>query len=308
MVVQYCTRRLNGVAQLVTEHYESVMFTFSGFNVVFSVVATVGNLLVIHALWKASSIPTNLRKLFLSLAFSDLAVGLFPQLFLGVTISVMLKMATNRNYNFDFFCPTILNVGYFSLFLLSSASLMNITAIAIDRLLAVLLHLRYQELVTSNRVNVALVTLWLTNGVAATIFISIPNNNNVVAASVEIVGLLLTTVAYFRIYKVVRYHRNQIQSQAGQSNVQAMELVREKKSAFNALIVYVVFVVSYLPNLCLQMLFLTKRLEISILLAEHVTLFLVLFNSSLNPLVYCWRYREIREIMRCFIKKIFCIN
>ena len=308
MVAQFCNRRLNRVAQLVTEHYESFMFTFSGLNVVFSVVATVGNLLVIHALWKASSIPTNLRKLFLSLAISDLAVGLFPQFMFGVTIAVMLKMAANGNCNFDFLCPEILNVGYFSLFLLSSASLLNITAIALDRHLAVFLHLRYQELVTSKRVNVALMTLWLTSGVAATIFISLPKNNGIVAASVEIVGLLLTTVAYFRIYKVVRYHRNQIQSQAEQLNVQAMELVREKKSAFNALIVYVIFIVSYLPNLCSQMFFLTKRLQISFSLAEHVTLFLVLLNSSLNPVVYCWRYREIREIMQGSIKKIFCPN
>ena len=275
---------------------------------VFSLLAVTGNLLAIRALWKASSIPTNLKKFFLSLAFSDLAVGLLPQPMLGVTIAVMLKMAANGNYNFDFLCPKILNVGYFSFFLLTCASFSNVSAIAVDRLLAVSLHLRYQELVTSKRVTVALVTLWLTSGVAATIFISLPKNNSIVVASVEIVGLLLTTVAYYRIYKVVRYHRNQIQSQAEQSNVQAMELVREKKSAFNTLFVYVVFIASYLPNLCSQMFLLTERLQISFLLAEHVTLFLVLLNSSLNPVVYCWRYRELRQIMQRLLKKIFRIN
>ena len=308
MASQFCNRRLTRLAQLVSEHYETFMFAFSLLNVLFSLVAVTGNLLAIRALWKASSIPTNLKTFFLSLAFSDLAVGLVPQLMLGVTIAGMLKMTANGIYNFAFLCPTILNVGYFCFFLLTCASFSNVSAIAVDRFLAVSLHLRYQELVTSKRVNVALVTLWLTSGVAATIFISLPNNNSIVVASVEIVGLLLTSVAYFRIYKVVRYHRNQIQSQAEQSNVQAMELARQKKSALNTLFVYVVFIANYLPNLCSQMFLLTKRLQISFLLAEHVTLFLVLLNSSLNPVVYCWRYREIRQIMQRSVKKIFRIN
>ena len=309
MASQFCNRRLSRFAQLVSDHYETFMFAFSLSNMVFSLLAVTGNLLAIRALWKASSIPTNLKKSFLSLAFSDLAVELLPQLMLGVTIAGMLKMAANGNYNFDFLCPNILNVGYFSFFLLTCASFSNVSAIAVDRLLAVSLHLRYQELVTSNeRVNVALVTLWLTSGVAATIFISLPQSNSIVIAIVEIVGLLLTTVAYFRIYKVVRYHRNQIQSQAEQSNVQAIELVREKKSAFNTLFVYVVFLASYLPNLCSQMFLLTERLQISFLLAEHVTLLLGLLNSSLNPVVYCWRYRKLRQIMQRLLKKIFRIN
>ena len=116
-----------------------------------------GNLLVIRALWKALSIPANLKKLLLNLAFSDFAVGLFLQPMFAVIIAVMLNMAANANYNFDFFCPTILSVGYFAFFLLGAALFLNITAIAVDRLLAIFLHLRYQELVTSKRVVIALV-------------------------------------------------------------------------------------------------------------------------------------------------------
>ena len=107
--------------------------------------ATLGNLLVIRALWKASSIPATVKKLFLSLTFSDLAVGLFAQMMYGAIIAAMLKMTATGNYNFDIFCPTIIIACYFSIFLLAGASFQNITAIAIDRLLALSLHLRYQE-------------------------------------------------------------------------------------------------------------------------------------------------------------------
>ena len=84
---------------------------------------------------------------------------------------------------------------------------------AVDRFLAVFLHLRYQELVTSKRVSLALAALWFISGVAAFIFVSLPSRNSMVIAIIELVGLLLATVAYFRIYKAVRYHRNQIQNQ-----------------------------------------------------------------------------------------------
>ena len=281
------------------------MQVFSGLHLAFSLVAILGNLLVIHALRKASSIPANLKKFFLSASFSDLAVGLFPQLTLGIIVAVMLKMATNKNYNFDFFCPSILNIGYFAFFLLAWASLLNVTAIAVDRLLAVSLQLRYQELFTPKRVVIALVSVWLTSGVSASIFISLSSNNNIVATIIEFVGPVLITVAYTRIYKVVRYRQNQIQSQLELPNAKARELLREKKSALNSLIVYVVFLARFLPYLCLEMLLLTNSFRISFLVAEHVIFFLVLLSSSLNPSVYCWWYREIREIMNCTLKNIF---
>ena len=302
---EICNKRLKGVAQLI-HHYEALMLTFSGLNLAFSLVATVGNLLVIHALWKASSIPANLKKLFLSLAVSDLAVGLFPQLMLGVIIAMMATMAENGNYNFGIFCPATLNMGYFAFVLLASASFLNVTAISVDRLLAVSLHLRYQELVTTKRIMITLVFLWSTSGFAAFLFVSLSNHNNIVSAVIEVFGLLFTSVAYFRIYKAVRYHQNQIQSQLELPSVQAaVDLVREKKSALNSLFVYVVFLACYLPNLCLAILLLTAGRRNSFLVAEHVTFFLVLLNSSLNPAVYCWRYREIREIMKSTVKKMF---
>jgi len=168
--------------------------------------------------------------------------------------------------------------------------------------------LRYQELVTSKRVIIALVSLWLTSGVAASIFILLPGHNQLVATIIEIAGLLLTAVAYFRVYKVVRYHQNQIQNQLQLTNAKAVELHRERKSAFNSLFVFVVFLACYLPNLCLELMLLTYGLQPPLLIAEQVTFFLVLLNSSLNPLVYCWRYREIREIVKSTVKILFRIN
>ena len=284
------------------------MLILSVLHLVFSLVATLGNLLVIRALWKASSIPANVRKLFLSLVFSDLAVGMLSQPMAGVIFAVMLKMASTGDYNYDSMCPTTLTLCNFFKFLLGCASFLNVTAIAVDRLFALLLHLRYQELVTSKRVNIALFSLWLTSGVAASIFILLPEGNEIVLAIILFLGALLTTAAYIRIYKVVQHHQNQIQSLIQIHNAQAVELLRQKKSSYNALFVYLVFLACYLPFCLSQILYITNSLRMSFLMTRQASLFLVLLNSSLNPLVYCWRYRKIREIVQATVKKVFHKN
>ena len=307
MSAQFCTHGLKKLEQRVQQH-GTFMLTLCVLHLICSLVATLGNLLVIRALWKASSISATIKKMFLSLAFSDLAVGLFAQLMYGVIIAEMLRMAANGNYNIDFLCPTILTVCYFSMFFLSLASFLNITAIAVDRLLAISLHLRYQELITSKRVNIVLVSLWFTTGVAGSLYISLPSHSGMVTMITGSVGTVITTAAYIRIYKVVRYHQNQIHDQVQLANPQAMVLLREKKSAITSLFVYVVFLACYIPYGGATLYLIADSSKMPSLLAYTSSIFLMFLNSSLNPLVYCWRYREIREIVKSTVKKIFRIN
>ena len=284
------------------------MLIFCILNLVFCLVASVGNLLVLSALWKVSSIPSTLRKLFLNLVFSDLAVGLIPQLTFGVITGMMLKMVANGNHDFDFFCPVIFTIYHFSLLLLASASFLTIIAIALDRFLAISLHLRYCELVTSNRVAVVLVSLWLTSGACASIFILIPQQNLVVVVVVELVGLFAATAVFVYVSKVVRYHQNQILRQYQLENGRAREILREKKSFINARLVFAVLLVCYVPNLCSTILLLVNKFRLSFRVANQVTVFLVFLNSSLNTVVYCWRYQEIRKHIKRTLKNIFRIN
>ena len=297
MAEEFCSYHLKGLGQL-DQFHRTTLLSLCVLHFIFSPVATVGNILVIRALLKASSIPPNIKNFFLSLSVSDLAVGLFAQLM----YAVVLRMAADGGHNFDLLCPTILTVCYFFLLLLGCASFLNVTAIAVDRPLAITLHLRYQELVTSKRVIIVLVSIWIAS--VATAYLYLVNSQRAIVVVIgESVGILLTRVAYIRIYRVVRHHQNQIHSQLQQQNVQAMELLREKKSAFNALYFYVIFVVCYLPHFSSGILLITGSDQSSVRFAIHATLFFVLLNSSLNPVVYCWRYREIRQIVKSTVKK-----
>ena len=240
----------------------------------------------------------------MSLAFSDLAVGLLAQLMLAV----VLRMAVKEHFALESLCPTILTMCYFLQFLLATASFLNVTIIAVDRLLAVSLHLRYTELVTSRRIEIALVATWLASGVAASL-VAVTGGDRLfkVAVLTLSTGLLLTTIAYFRIYKVAKYHRNQIQNQFQQQNAQATVLLRERKSALNVVFMFITFVACYLPYVCSSLILLTNTSRDSFWEATYVTYLFISLNSSLNPLVYCWRYREVRQIVKNTIRKILFV-
>ena len=208
MAEEYCSQMLDTFWKLV-HHSRSSILAFCVSHFTFSLVATLGNLLVIRALIKASTIPANVRKMFISLAFSDLAVGLLPQLMDAIIYAVVWKMASGGD-NLAFLCPTVLSVLSYFLYSLIAASFLNVTVIAGDRLLAVSLHLRYQELVTARRLTTVLVSVWIISCVFPILYILFPKEIEMVTAIISIIGYALTTVAYVRIYKVVKYHQNQI--------------------------------------------------------------------------------------------------
>lgn len=303
MIFSFCKEKLEELTVIV-QFQPAFVYCLCVLHLLSSFMATFGNLLVIHAMWKALSIPATIRPLFLSLAFSDLVIGSCVQPAFATILAVTLHMAAKENFDSGRLCPSVL-VSVFAAYSLLGVSFFTIAAIALDRLLAVFLHLRYQQLVTEKRVAIGLVCLWLMSGLSTLAFMSIPSHNDLVALVFQAAGLLVISVAYFRIYKVVRYHQNQIQCQRQVHNDGAMKAARVRKSSLNAFYVYIIALACYLPSLIAGIPFLLDHLHIPSLVAYYFSAILVFLNSTLNPLVYCWRYREIRFIVKRTVKKIF---
>ena len=308
MVIHICTKRLEELTRLAKLH-QGFMLSLCTLNFVFCLTAIVGNLLVIRAVWKASLIPSSLKKLFLSLAFSDLAVGLFVQPMHGAIIAAILNMSANGNHNTEFFCPTIVTTYLSSAYLFAVASFLSIVTIAVDRLLAVSLHLRYHEFVTAKRVEIVLGMLWSASFLITLVYIWLPKYNDIVAVVLEVVGILVTSSAYFRIYKIARYHQNKIYSQCQiVIDAERLAVVRDKTSAYNTFYVYAVFVLCYIPNVVCGILLNASEFNMAFTIAFYITILLVYVNSSINLLVYCWRFQEIRGIVKGTIRSIFSLN
>ena len=130
--------------------------TLCVFNAYLSYTATMLNIVAIYAIRKTSSLPKNLKTLLLSLAVSDLGVGLLAQpMYVAYIMDSKQYKVPNEIYSviyIAFLIPT--NLFFF-------ASLFGITALCAERFLAIHLHLRYQKLVTCKRLAAVVVSIWV---------------------------------------------------------------------------------------------------------------------------------------------------
>ena len=79
--------------------------------------------------------------------------------------------------------------------------------------------------------------------------------------------------------------------------------LRLRKSAIGTFYVYLVFLVCYLPQTCR---FIAVVVSGSSIVTKALTYYcwtLIFLNSSLNPVIYCWKMKHIRravmDILRC---------
>ena len=94
-----------------------------------------------------------------------------------------------------------------------TASFLGVVAVSVDRLLAVHLHLRYQELVTHRRVVVVVISIWVYSGFFSLITLSgLLSVQDFIGTITAVIGFIITLAVYIRMYGTVRRHRNQIQS------------------------------------------------------------------------------------------------
>ena len=242
----------------------------------------------------------------LSLAVSDLCVGLLTQP-LYIALCVMdFKQVSNHDptYNITYIAFHI--SGY----LFASVSFLNVMTLIADRFLVIQLHFRYQELVTRKRVVAAVIFIWVFSPILSLIRVLIPLNIfHVFFGIMMFVCIITTTFFSVRIYVNVRRHMNQIQDlQVHQSapNGDTANIVRLRKFAIAAVYVYLVILACYLPNACVR--FVALFISGSDMDKGRLQLYtetLVFLNSSLNPLIYCWKMKHIRHTIFNIIRNPF---
>ena len=121
-------------------------------------VALFGNFSTLIAIWMTSSLHSPANALLSSLAVSDFAVCLISHpLFIARLLIKVFDMPTFFNDHFK-------SVNRISTGVLCTASFLTVTAIGVDRLLALCLHLRYQSLVTYFRVSWVVISIWVLSG------------------------------------------------------------------------------------------------------------------------------------------------
>ncbi|XP_078352312.1 melanocyte-stimulating hormone receptor-like [Oculina patagonica] len=291
----YCTADLNSGT-----HYKLAFL--SVINIFLAITAFVENSLIMVALYKESSLHPPSKLLFGCLATTDLCVGLIAEpLYAVYLISVL-----NERWNICLFAfATDLVASY----ILVSVSLLTLTAISVDRLLALLLGLRYKQIVTLKRTYITLTAFWVASILAATMYFW--NNLLILWYGHVLIALCLviSLVCHIKIFLTLRRLQIQVKGHINKeqhNQMSSLNIARYKKAVFSALWVQFTLVVCNLPFVVVDALATHSGLTSSVFIAKQFAITLVYFNSSLNPILYCWKIREVRQAVKDTIQGLCC--
>ena len=268
-------------------------------NGLLSITAALGNGIVLFAIWRTPALHSSSNTFLFGLALTDLFVGLVTQPLKVSSYVIFLISKENAT-------PALRNAFDVLSIILTAASFLTATAISVDWYLVFYLHMRYQVLITNKKVMVIIAFSWLISILFGFVWTQSTQAYYLIAIIAFFISFSIMVLMYYKIYRVVRRHRAQIQSQAHvgveQNASSQLCFARSAKSAMNT------FYVCFILFLCF-FLYTTTTCVIQ-LTGSSLTKYIVLqytgtitfLNSSLNPLVYFWRVGEIRAAIKNTLK------
>ncbi|XP_068590268.1 trace amine-associated receptor 13c-like [Cebidichthys violaceus] len=276
-----------------------------------SVLTAALNLLVIISIshFRQLHSPTNL--LILSLALSDFLVGL-------LLMPVEILSAEACWFLGDLMCALYYVVD----FIITSSSVGNMVLISIDRYLAICDPLRYNTRVTLDKTKICVCLCWiysvLYNSLILMDFVRHPDSHNScygecvvvlnhITGSVDFVftfigPITVIIVLYLRIFVVAvsqaQVMRSHIAAVSQQSSVGVTAKKSEMKAARTLGVVVVVFLICFCPYYSPS--FTGEVIEDSSSSSTFV-LWLLFFNSCLNPVIYAFFYPWFRKSIKLIV-------
>ena len=291
----YCSAQLGGKVH-------GYLILLSVIDIFLSITAILGNILILAALRKETSLHPPSKLLLRNLAITDLCVG-----FIVEPLSA-IYWASEATERCQIICRYASDFRYVTGFVLCAVSLMTMTSISVDRLLALLLGLRYRQVVTLKRTYIAITILWVGSIHAGTIYFV----NPLVTSWLGNIGILLciviSIVSYSKIFLTLRYNHIQPQqciSQAQSTQATPLNMGRYRKAVSSTLWIQVTLVVCCLPFF-FSLIITPQGDPLPYYLATQSGLVFLYLNSSLNPLLYCWKIKEVRQAVKDTIKRVSC--
>ena len=273
----------------ITSGVYSVLAISAALNIFTCPLAIVLNSLVIVAVKTKRCLRTKSNISLACLATTDFAVGLIVQPLVITNFSLFFTGSSPQTMTSTF-------VWVFSLVsqTCTAASLLHLLLMSGERYLAIKHPFAYENgLVTEARIIIASGMAWMCAAIVYGIKTSILRE-----IGVFFISAVISTVVYCHvvIYKEVR--RNTQQIIANQVSLAVKEKLLKNKRAFNTTVVIVLTLfLCYIPTCVWLIVFISFNGENSSdvgHIASFPITFLVLLNSSINPLIYTARIRHFR--------------
>ena len=182
------------------------------------------------------------KLLYRCLATTDLLVGLVSQ-----PLAASSWMFITHEHWIP--CRYVSTAAVITSHVLSGVSFLTMTAISVDRLLALSLGLRYRYIVTFKRTSIVVVTFWVQSSVAALCYALDYRIYIWYGITVISLSYVISIVSYTKIFCALNHHHTQIQDHVQQqpSQPNAVNTAQYKKAVYNALWVQLALIVCYFP-------------------------------------------------------------
>ena len=265
------------------------ILSLSVINILLGITATVGNTVILIALHKETSLHKPSKVLLYNLVVSDICAGVVQFAFGAREISILQgRWEICRHLYLVFGVAGNISI---------SVPLCTITAISVDRLLALLLQLRYRKVVTIRKVYAIAIASWVCSGIGpASLWYFRLDGWIVFSLTCIAVCLIISTYCYARIFFRLCHQHAQDHTNLSEETNQTtrIDITRYRKTVATALWLQLPLLFCYLPHLLLVP-FASGETEINLSAAVDTTDSLIYLNSTLNPILYCWRMKEVRR-------------
>lgn len=271
--------------------------------------SVLGNILVIWAVKVNPSLQNTTFFFIVSLAFTDLAVGI-----LVIPLAIVISLGKHLHfYSCLFMCCLLI--------ILTNASILSLLAISIDRYLRVKIPTRYKSVITPRRIWITIWCVWILSLIVGLVpmfgwnnrptlkdeekhdlkceFESVMSMDYMVYFNIFVwvfLPLLVMLALYIEIFYLIRKHltKGPISNAKGKG----MFYGKEYKTAKSLSLVLLLFALSWLPLSILNcfILFRPSIKDSSVFQpAIFIAILLSHANSAMNPIIYAFKIKKFRE-------------
>ena len=273
--------------------------------IILSPIAVVGNALILAAIWQKTFERSSFHILLSGLAFSDFCTGLVVQPLLGV---ICLLIILNPSLFITRTVLIIWTIGFVCSTYLVAVTLLIITLMSVERWLL----MTQRSLMTSRR-RCFVFTVLLLIPIPLVYFSAMDSTKekkghevNITVAALILICYVITSVAYFKVFRIIRQHQQQVHGNQSSQNFgqPAINLAKYKRSVVSILYIFAIFSLSFLPMIVTLTVLFYKGVKVETGAAYYVSVLLLCLSSSVNPCLYLWRMNDVRN----GVKQLFCTN
>ena len=176
------------------------------------------------------------------------------------------------------------------------ASYLHLMLVTFERLVAIRFTMQYPNIITENNMKIAVLVVWIISSIWG-IFeaMELDLALRFMSGSVTSSCIIFLCVAYFIMYRETRRHQEKIKTQ--QLPQEEVEKFTKENKALKTTLYVICAVLFCLLPLCFCLIVTATGLYASCPIDLSLMQTFTMFNSLVNPLIYCWRQKEMRNVI-----------